>query len=540
MANSFIDGQTLKRRLKAGVDNLAQQVDFINQLNVFPVPDGDTGINMYHTLQRAWREIAELDSEDASLIADRFAHGALMGARGNSGTILSQLLRGFADGLGQAPTLSPTRFESACQAAVKQAYLSVTEPTEGTILTVAREATERLRHVKSGGDSLKQMLERLTSAAEISLDNTPNLLPILKDAGVVDAGGMGLVAFLRGLHCGQASAPAPSAGYAHFASEAPAIGGYGYDVQFLMLGDDLDIARARRDLEDLGWSVIVVGDESMIKVHIHVDNPAIPLDYAIQSGAALDDVVVENMDRQYARSTAAQRATQAQAAGESPAIALIAVADGDGFHALFRDLNCAAVMQGGASHNPATEDFIAAINGLDARQVIILPNDRNIFLAAQQAANLIDDRQVKVLRVNTILQGLSAMLGFADAADANADFETTLDQMAEASGALVSIEIARASRDSKFRDLVIRQCDYIAIVDGELAVAAADIERAIISAISDLDLRDRELATVYYGAEASATDSAQLVRRLSMTFESLEFEAVYGGQSLYPYLISVE
>jgi len=540
MPNSCFDGQTLKRRIYAGVDNLAQQVEFINQLNVFPVPDGDTGINMYHTLQRAFQEIAELDSEDLSVIADRFAHGALMGARGNSGTILSQLFKGFAAGLEGAPTLSPSRFRRACQAAVEQAYLSVAEPTEGTILTVAREATESLQRSNACSVSLKQMLETLTSAAQASLENTPNLLPILKEAGVVDAGGMGLVAFLQGLRQVQPTTPPARVDISLSAPAATAVGGYGYDVQFLMLGERLDVARVRRDLEELGWSAIIVGDEKMIKVHIHVDNPAIPLDYAIQSGAALDDIVVENMDLQSQQAALSPGKSQAPAAQDSPEIAVVAVADGDGLHAVFRDLNCAVVIEGGAGHNPATEDFISAIEQLTSRQVIILPNDRNIFLAAQQAANLIGERQVRVLPTSTVLQGVSAMLAFGDADDADADLDTTVALMKSASGAIASIALTRASRDSKFRELDIMQGDFIALVDGMIAAAAADIDTAIVGAFAALDLPGRELATVYFGADVTGAECERLVRRLTMTIKGLEFETVHGGQSLYPYLISVE
>ncbi|MCY3834746.1 MAG: DAK2 domain-containing protein [Chloroflexi bacterium] len=540
MPNSCINGRTLKRRIQAGVDSLAQQVETINQLNVFPVPDGDTGINMYHTLQRAWQEIAELDSEDVSLIADRFAHGALMGARGNSGTILSQLLRGFADGLAQASMLSPAQLRSACQAAVQQAYMSVAEPSEGTILTVAREATASLQRCAGSGVSLKEMLKTLTSAAEVSLDNTPNLLPILKEAGVVDAGGMGLVAFLRGLHCGQTKTPYSRADHSLSAPKAGAAGRYGYDVQFLMLGQRLDMARARRDLEELGWSVIVVGDEQTIKVHIHVDNPAIPLDYAIRMGAVLDDIVVENMDLQSQRTVVGRSTAQASAGHDSFDIAVIAVADGDGMQAVFRDLNCAAVIQGGAGHNPATEDFISAIKQLNSRQIIILPNDRNIFMAAQQAADLIAGKKVTVLRTDTVLQGVSAMLAFGDATDADADLETTLAKMNGASSATSSIEITRASRDSKFRAMNIKQGDHIALLDGMIAAAAADIEAVIVAAFAELDLTEYELATVYFGADVTGLECERLVRRLTMTIKGLEFESVYGGQSLYPYLISVE
>ncbi|MDE2747801.1 MAG: DAK2 domain-containing protein [Chloroflexota bacterium] len=539
MATSSIDGRQLKRRFRAGVDRLSQHVELINQLNVFPVPDGDTGINMFHTLRRAYEEIAEDDSEDAGVIADRFAHGALMGARGNSGTILSQLLKGFADGL-QAPTLRPSLLRRACQAAVKQAYSSLSKPTEGTMLTVAREAAESLGHEASGAASLKQMLEGMTAAALASLENTPNLLPILKEAGVVDAGGMGLVCFMQGMLGGQSALPAARLESARELRGEAAGGSYGYDVQFLMIGEDLDIARARRDLEALGWSVIVAGDRRAIKVHIHVNNPALPLDYALKTGAALDDIVVENMDIQYQRGLARRQNEAAPANSDSPATSVIAVVEGDGMRAVFRDLNCDTIIDGGAGRNPSTEDFLVAIKQLPSHQVVILPNDRNIVLAAQQAADLIEGRLTRVLPTESVLQGISAMLAYGDASDANADLEATIEQMSAARAATISIEVTRASRMASFRGLQIRRNDYIALVDGELCSASADIESAVLGAFSELDLQKIELATIYFGADLAEADAAELVERLKASSVELEFEIIFGGQTLYPYLISVE
>jgi len=541
MANPSIGGQALKRLFSAGVESLSQNVELINQLNVFPVPDGDTGINMFHTLQRAYREIEHVESDDVSLMAERFAYGALMGARGNSGTILSQLLKGFADGLDKASNMTSEQFGFACQAAVKQGYASVSEPTEGTILTVAREATEALLPSETGSSSLKGMLENLIAAAHASLENTPNLLPILKDAGVVDAGAMGLVCFLEGMQSGRARLQVTRT---QTTTNIPPLSNsaesYGYDVQFLMIGEDLDIVQARRDLEQLGWSVIVVGDSGMIKVHIHVNNPAIPLDYAIQSGAALDDVVVENMELQYRQKMVGAPLNQDQRDSKPSGVSVIAVVEGDGLRAVFRDLNCSVVIRGGAGQNPATEDFIAAIEQVASEHVIILPNDRNIVLAAQQAADLVEDKLVQVVATETVLQGISAMLTFGDANDSNAYFETMVAQMRAASAEIRSIEITRASRTTRFRDLDINQDDFIAIVDGKVCSASTDLARVALDAFTQLEGCSLELATVYYGAGVSELESDQLIERLTKSIKGLEFEAVYGGQLLYPFLISVE
>ena len=536
-----IGGQALKRMFRAGLESLSQDVELINMHNVFPVPDGDTGINMYHTLKRAYQEIDQLESDDISVIAQRFAHGALMGARGNSGTILSQLLKGFADGLGESPILIPSLLRSACQAAVKQGYASVSQPTEGTILTVAREASESLSLRHSENVSLRMMLKSLIRAARASLENTPNLLPILKDAGVVDAGGMGLVSLLRGMAGGRARwrAGRPKTG-GDIPTAVEGAESFGYDVQFLMIGEGLDVARTRRDLEELGWSVIVAGDQATIKVHIHADNPAVPLDYAIKSSAALDDVVVENMELQHQRHLSSVRRGSAQIDALSSDVAVIAVAEGDGLHAVFHSLNCSRVISGGASRNPAAEDFINAIKSLASNCVIILPNNRNIVLAAQQAADLAVDRQVKVLATDNVLQGIGAMLAFGDASDSGADLEAALAQMTAASAEIRSIEITQAVRNTRFRELSINQGDYIAIVDGEIRSAAEEIETAVLEAFSSFDIEDAELVTVYYGAGVSGVESEQLIKRIRLTVAGLECESIYGGQPLYPFLISVE
>ena len=545
MAKFSIDGQALKALFSAGLERLSNNVALINQLNVFPVPDGDTGVNMYHTLKRAYEEITPIESENVSVIADRFASGALMGARGNSGTILSQLLKGFAEGLDRAQSLTPPLLLQACQSAVTCAYLSVSDPAEGTILTVAREATEHLQNSSKEGAMLEDMLDTLIVAARASLKNTPNLLPILKEAGVVDAGGMGLLCFLQGMQDGEGEiadeAETVISTEIHDMPATSAVSGsYGYDVQFLMIGEGMDIAQVRRVLESLGWSVIVVGDEGTIKVHIHVDNPAIPLDYAIKSGAQLDDIVVENMQLQYESYVMNQPKTEPATAHLSSVVSVIAVAEGDGMHAVFRDLNCACVISGGAGQNPATEDFISAISRLQSNQVVILPNDRNIIMAAEQAARFVTGKQVRIVPTRTVLQGISAMVAFGDSIDSNADLETMVAHMNAAGADVSSIKITRATRSTQLRGLDIEQNDYIAIVDGMIIASADDIKTVMLEAFSELKMETKELATLYYGAGISESESIQLIEHLRNTINGLEFDVVYGGQALYPFLISVE
>ncbi len=523
-----IDGQSLKVALAAGVAQVSRSVEQINALNVFPVPDGDTGANMSHTLRRAYYEIANLDSDHAGTIASRFAYGALMGARGNSGTILSQLLRGFADALTDAPLITATMLLAGARSAVERAYAAVPEPAEGTILTVARQACESLDACDLDSTSMRGLLDTAVCAARKSLANSPNLLPILREAGVVDAGGMGLLCFLQGMQYGRGAdiiqdfAPIKAAPL-HSPTAADS---YGYDVQFLMRGAGLDVVAVRRDLSALGWSLLVVGDNSAIKVHIHAHNPASPLDYAIRSGAQLDDVLVENMSLQ-AQAFRAQERTKG--------IAVIAVADGAGLQAVLRDLGCASIVDSSAG-KPASEDFIAAIHALPQRQVIILPNDSDIIMAARQAAALTSDKQVQVLPTRTVQQGIGAMVAY----DKEAALNELQSDMRAASEAVLSIAVTRASHSTRMNNLDIQQGDFIAMVDGEIRATAGELAAALICAWQPLADDRRELATLYYGAEMTDNQAGDLMKRLQADCGGLEYELVYGGQRLYPILVSVE
>ena len=539
MSKSSIDGRALKHLLGAGVKGVAQEVELINELNVFPVPDGDTGINLFHTLNRAWEALDSPAEAGAGAVAERFAYGALMGARGNSGTILSQLLAGFAEGLGETESVTPPLLLAAFDSAVKRAYAAVSEPVEGTVLTVAREAVESLHEDLS----IDGMFQTLLTNAQAALEDTPNQLAILKEAGVVDAGGMGLVCFLRGIHKHTCGAPVDlrmpaSSGAGIAVTPGTPAEAYGYDVQFLMLGAALNVGKIRSDLEDLGWSVIVAGDKHMVKVHIHVENPARPLDYAVKTGAALDDIVVENMQLQAA---VVARQKGQQAAEPKPALAaVIAVVEGDGMSGVYRDLNCAIIIDGGAGKNPATEDFIAAIEQLDAEAIIILPNNRNIELAARQAADLVDSERVSIVATRTVAAGVSAMIAFGDASDSQLEANEIAAAMRAAARSITAIEITRATRSTTLQGLDIRHGDYLAIIDGRIGVAAADIGSALLDALKKAGADGKELATLYYGAGLSRAETEELIEGLELKIPSLEYEAVYGGQALYPLIVSVE
>lgn len=538
----------LKQRLAKAIDYFSNHVEEINSLNVFPVPDGDTGINMHHTLRRAYREIASLETASVSEIMREFAQGSLMGARGNSGAILSQLFKGFAEGLGNTDSLTSACFSIACENAVALAYAAVTTPVEGTILTVARESSASISRNRNANPDLGECFSVLLQAAERSLLETPNKLQVLKDAGVVDAGAMGLVVFLRGLVAEQDSEPPVSPRYGDAkpamseSNWTPANPQFGYDVQFLMRGLDLDINGIRHDLERMGWSVIVAGDANLAKVHIHVDNPAHPLDYAIKSGAELDDIVVENMSAQYRRLSTASEALERTPKSQltESEYAVVSVAQGDGMRAIFRDLGCAETIAGGQGRNPSVEDFLDAIRQIRAKRPIILPNNRNIFLSACQAAELVDDGDVRVLQTQTMLQGISAMLAFGDGANGDIAFDELMSNMQSAADQVISIEITRANRSGNLDQVDFQRGEFIAIVDGEIRAAAQSVENAVIQGFRTIDIGIAELATIYYGEDTTESDAIRLIERLSNALTGLQFELIYGGQSVYPFLIGVE
>jgi len=550
-----VDGNALKQALASAIGQFSQHIEVINEMNVFPVPDGDTGINMYHTLQRAYSEISDLDSSDVAEVSRRFAYGALMGARGNSGTILSQLLKGFAEQLGTAEALDTSQFALACKRAVQFAYEAVTSPVEGTILTVAREATETLE-LHAGNDlALPEALNILVRAAQASLRRTPELLPILKESGVVDSGALGLVLFLEGLASGDGKldspekAESPLAASPGVAMDSSSDASYGYDVQFLMLGKDLNIAQIRQDLEPVGWSLLVVGDHSTVKVHIHVDNPALPIDYALQSGATLDDIVIENMELQFRRRPWQETSSAAPPKHQTAeACGVIAVAPGDGLRAVFEDLGCEAVIRGGQGRNPSVEDFLVAIDRVNASSVFILPNNRNIIMTARQAAESADERRVDVLPTTSVVQGISALIAlrsFEDSGedsgeDGGGDLDSAIGEMRAAAQQVCSIEITQATRDSHLGGLAIGCGDFLATSDGQILVAGATIEASVSDALAKVLKAEHELVTLYYGDGIQEREAKKLIERLSFTYSELEFDLVFGGQELYPYLIGLE
>lgn len=556
------DGQLFKWLIAAGLTWLEHNQEHINQMNVFPVPDGDTGTNMRFTMQKAYDEIAQMDDSHVGIIAQGVAKGALLGARGNSGVILSQLLKGFADGLRGQDVIDAQNFTHACHQAVAAAYRAVNPPVEGTILTVAREAVDAAAEYTRTHDDLPGAFEHLLDTAHRTLEKTPELMPLLKQAGVVDSGGMGLLYILEGMHrflrgepvrLGGTPAgintPAHDQQNGHHSSGSPKwqaalipqdAEGYGYDVQFLMRGSNLNVDEIRTAMEAMGWSTLVVGEPTLVKVHIHVHNPGEPLSYAIHYGAALDDIVVENMQLQYHEYVRHRLAEVRSAPREVEGVAVITVASGAGLEKLFYDgLGAARVITGGQTMNPSAEDFLTAIDSLPNKHILLLPNNSNIIMAAQQAAALARGKEIHVMPTRSIPQGITAMLATFDLRGTHTP-EALLEMMHEAIHQIKTGEITVATRDVEMGGLRVNGGDYIGLLNDHLVAAGADLTTVVRDLLLKARADEHELITLYYGDNITEAKAKSLADILTAVFPGLQVEIIAGGQPLYPYILSIE
>ena len=553
-----MDGRRIKTLFQSALLWLRQHQESVNALNVFPVPDGDTGTNMTLTMTSAWEEIAQIEEPHVGRLMGKVAHGALMGARGNSGVILSQIWRGFAYGVDGNPTLTPESLVEAMRVATETAYKGVVKPVEGTILTVVREMAEETAQAAQETDDLVEIFQRIVERGQISVDRTPLLLPVLRQAGVVDAGGQGLFLIFEGMLRDLLGLPiekivAHTQDLSHLHLDAHPEGedalhfdsAYPYDVQFIVMGENLNVAELRAAIEAMGDCPLTVGDESAIKVHVHVADPGKPISLGARYGS-VRDVVVEDMRVQYEAYSAAhaQRqeigsAFQAPASilvqEEPPNIGVVTVVAGEGLSRIFRSLGATTVVEGGQTMNPSTAQIVEAIEALPADKVIVLPNNKNILLAAQQAAE-VSQKDVVVVPTRSIPQGVSALL----ALDQEATLEENAEAMMEAAQEVITGEVTWATRDVALNGIKVREGDAIGLLDGELVVDANSFEEVVRWLLAEADLDGRELVTLYYGEQVTEAEAQELRDQLMEDYPDLEFEVLEGGQPHYPYIISIE
>ena len=545
---SVFDGQNLKKALLAGAAWLEVNREAINDLNVFPVPDGDTGSNMSATMQAAIREIVDSDDTSAATIAARVAHAALLGARGNSGVILSQILRGLAAGLDKKQTFSAPDLALALQEAQRLAYRAVLKPVEGTILTVVRETAEAAQVSAQRGDDLVTLVQEAVMAARQSVAHTPDLLPTLKEAGVVDAGGQGLCTILEGIwHYvrGEVGATGVAASPAHTMS--PEMGvkkgrvtideEFGYEVVFLLRGEKLDVEKIRQAITDMGGvSTVVAGDEKLLKVHTHTERPGAILDYGVSLGSLLD-INIENLQEQsltYAAESEAEHAAD-QDKPATQQIATVAVVAGPGFENVFRSIGLTAIVPGGQTMNPSTEELLKAVDAVGPEQVILLPNNSNVMLSARQVVGL-TSKTIYIVPTETMPQGIAALLGF----NFEADFESNCKAMTEAAKNIQTAEITTAVRTAQIDGVRVREGDYIGLANGNLVIAGQDIERVIHETLQRMHIERYEIVTLYFGEDVTRQQAEETARRIKEKHSHLEIEVVDGGQPLYAYILSAE
>ncbi|MGN0474418.1 MAG: DAK2 domain-containing protein [Acutalibacteraceae bacterium] len=546
----MIKGSVLRDAIISGANVIENKKHAVDELNIFPVPDGDTGTNMSMTMSAARKELLQMgDSETVSSVADKAASALLRGARGNSGVITSLLFRGFSKGLKGLETATGADLANALTIGVEAAYKAVMKPTEGTILTVGRVAAERGRVAASFNDDVNYVWDEICNAAEDALETTPELLPVLKRAGVVDAGGQGICLIFRGMQSvfrDGIIAAAESSSAAEAAQDADSfkstvaqfdeVINFTYCTEFIVEKEnDNDPAKLRAFLETIGDCVVVVDDDEIIKVHVHTNQPGDAISKGLTYGSLISNKI-ENMRKQHENAGAAAPKKFERVDPVEGAVGFVAVAAGDGLVSLFHDLGCENVVSGGQTMNPSTQDILAAVQATPASTVFVLPNNKNIIMAAEQAVPLAD-RRIIVLPTKTIPQGLTAMLTYnpEEGVDENAV------DMFKAAEKVGTGQITYAARNSEFNDKKIKEGEMLGLVNGKLVFTEKSRGKAIAKLAKQMIKRDTAFITLIYGADVT-DDEAEETRRLIETkiAKNVEVTLINGGQPVYYYILSVE
>lgn len=544
----MLSGKILRDAIISGANNIINNKESVDELNVFPVPDGDTGTNMSMTIRNAVAELSMLsDSATVETVAQTAASAMLRGARGNSGVILSLLFRGLSKGLAGKHEATVEDYCNALKLGAEAAYKSVMKPTEGTILTVARVAAEKANDAQC--KDFPELFEVLTTAAKETLDKTPEMLPVLKKAGVVDAGGMGYYTILKGMAsviCDGVAIEAKEETGTEKAVVTNAAGTFETDIEFtyctefIVVKSDVskDATKLRAFLESIGDCVVVVDDDSIIKVHVHTEHPGKALEEGILYGSLIN-LKIENMKEQHKGAAAKaemQKKQKLAPAEPTKDFGFVSVTSGAGLEELFKDLGVDVIVRGGQTMNPSTEDILEAINATPARNIFVLPNNKNIIMAAEQAVKL-TDRNVIVLQTRTIPQGITAMLAF----DESSDFRTNGANMTKALDNVGSGSITFAVRDSDFEGKQIKKGEILAMENGKLAFVEKDVTKALIKITKKLIRSGSSYITVIYGSDVTDETAQTAFEALRAKIsDDIEIVLVNGGQPVYYYLVSVE
>ena len=547
-----IDAKILSRMFLAGARNLEAKKEWINELNVFPVPDGDTGTNMTMTIMSAASEVSALENPDMETLAKAISSGSLRGARGNSGVILSQLLRGFTRSVRKSAVLDAAAIAAAMERAVETAYKAVMKPKEGTILTVAKEAALKAAEIAPEAEELQPFFEAVFSHAEETLARTPEMLPVLKEAGVVDSGGQGLLEVLRGAIDGfmgkeidysvfeKSSSPAVT----KISPQAEADIKFGYCTEFIILLDkpvsEEEEHKFKDFLTSIGDSIVVVADDEIIKVHVHTNHPGQAIERALTYGA-LSRMKIDNMREEHQEKLIkdAEKLAKEQEEKEKlppKEVGFIAVSAGEGLTEIFRELGVDYLIEGGQTMNPSTEDMLNAISKVNAETVYIFPNNKNIILAANQARDLTEDKKIVVVPTKTVPQGITAMISFVPEKTA----EENAEVMEEAISKVRTGQITYAVRDTRLDDKEIHEGDIMGIGDKGILAVGGNKEKVAEDTIAAMMSDETEVISIYYGADASEESAEALAASVEELYPDCEVEVNRGGQPIYYYIISVE
>ena len=553
MAVKTINTELLQKMFLAGAANLEAKKEFINELNVFPVPDGDTGTNMTLTILSAAKEVKALENPDMVAIAKAISSGSLRGARGNSGVILSQLLRGFTKEIREHKEIDTITLAKACERATATAYKAVMKPKEGTILTIAKGASQKAAELAETTEDLDTFISEVINYAQEVLEKTPEMLPVLKEAGVVDSGGQGLLEVMRGAYDAfqgkeiDYSAIEASAGTKMVkpSEQAETEIKFGYCTEFIIMLEKEFTAKDETEfkayLESIGDSIVCVADDDIVKIHVHTNDPGLAIQKALTYGQ-LSRMKIDNMREEHqerlikdAEKLAAQQA-EAKKAEPRKEVGFIAVSIGEGMNEIFRELGADYIIEGGQTMNPSTEDMLNAIDQVNAEHIFILPNNKNIILAANQAQTLTEDKDIIVVPSKTVPQGITAIINYMPDADA----QTNLEAMIEGIGNVKTGQVTYAVRDTHIDDKEIHEGDIMGIGDSGILAVGQSVEETTKEMLAQLVDEDTELISLYYGQDVQEESAENFAQEIEDLYPDVDVDVHSGGQPIYYYVLSVE
>lgn len=560
MATKTINVDVLAKMFLAGAQNIEAKKDYINELNVFPVPDGDTGTNMSMTIMSAAKEVTALNKPAMKDLAKAISSGSLRGARGNSGVILSQLLRGFTKAIKEEKEIDVLALAAACQRARDTAYKAVMKPKEGTILTVASGIATKAAEMAEETDDLEVFIPAVIEHAQDVLNQTPEMLPVLKEAGVVDSGGQGLLEVIKGAYDAflgkeiDYSVIEPSTGVTVNKGNAEDTADikFGYCTEFIILTEkeftEDDEREFKKFLSSIGDSIVCVADDDVVKIHVHTNDPGLAIQKALTYGQ-LSKMKIDNMREEHqeklirdAEKLAEQQANEEAAHEEKKpaeprkAMGFIAVSIGAGMNEIFKELGADYIIEGGQTMNPSTEDMLNAIDQVNADTVFILPNNKNIVLAANQAKSLVEEKEIIVIPTKTVPQGITAIINFMPDADAKTNEEAMLEEIKN----VKTGQVTYAVRDTHIDDKEIHEGDIMGIGDSGILAVGKDLEETTKELIANLVDEDSELISIYYGEEVSEEDAEKFTEEITELYPDVDVDSQFGGQPIYYYVLAVE